>query len=57
MQWMDCLANFGALQLDFNCLIPCLGKMVDLGGVFCPFGGLIWAPGVMAGEDGLLGHG
>ena len=39
MQWMDCLANFGPLQLDFNCMKPCHGKTVDLGGVFRPFGG------------------
>ena len=38
-------------------LTACLGKMVDLGGVFCPLGGLIGAPGVMAGTDGLLGRG
>ena len=44
MQWMDCLANFGPLQLDFNCLKPCLGKTVDLGGVFHPFGSLMGAP-------------
>ena len=31
--------------------------MVDLGSVFCPFGGLMGAPGVMAGGDGLLGGG
>ena len=30
-------------------------KMVDLGGVFCPFGGLMGAPGVTAGGHGLLG--
>ena len=23
MRWMDCLANFGPLQLDFNCVKPC----------------------------------
>ena len=38
-------------------LTACWGTMVDLGGVFCPLGGLIGAPGVMAGTDGLLGHG
>ena len=32
-------------------------KMVDLGGVFRPFGGLMGAPGVMAGGHGLLGRG
>ena len=31
--------------------------MVDLGGVFHPFGGLMGAPGVTAGGDGLLGRG
>ena len=57
MRWMDCLAYFGPLQLDFNCVRPCWGKMVILGGVFCPFGGLIGAPGLMAGRDGLLERG
>ena len=57
MRWMDCLANFGPLQLDFNCLKPSLGKMIDLGGVFHPFGGLIGAPGPMAGGYGLLERG
>ena len=32
-------------------------KTVDLGGVFRPFGGLMGAPGVMAGGDSLLGRG
>ena len=32
-------------------------KTVDLGGIFHPFGGLMGAPGVMAGGDGLLGRG
>ena len=32
-------------------------KMVDLGDVFRPFGGLMGAPGVTAGEHGLLGRG
>ena len=31
--------------------------MVDLGGVFRPFGGLMGAPGVTAGVDGPLGRG
>ena len=31
--------------------------MVNLGGVFCPFGGLIGAPGVMAGGFCLQGPG
>ena len=31
--------------------------MVDLGGVFHPFGGLMGPPGIMAGELGLLGRG
>ena len=30
---------------------------VDLEGVFCPLRGLMGAPGVMAGGDGLLGCG
>ena len=57
MRWMDCLANFGPLQLDFNCVKPCKGKTVDLEGVFYPFGGLMGAPGVTAGGYGLLGCG
>ena len=57
MQWLDCLANFGPLQLDFNCVKPCQGITVDLGGVFCPSGGLMGAPGLMAGGDSLLGCG
>ena len=32
-------------------------KTVDLGGVFHPFGGLMGAPGVTAGEHGRLGRG
>ena len=32
-------------------------KTIDLGGVFHPFGGLMGAPGVTAGEHGLLGCG
>ena len=32
-------------------------KTVDLGVVFRPFGGLMGAPGVTAGGDGLLGRG
>ena len=32
-------------------------KTVDLGDVFRPFGGLMGARGVTAGEDGLLGRG
>ena len=57
MQLMDCLANLGPLQPDFKCVKPCLEKMVDLGGVFCPLGGLMGVPGVMAGGHGLLAHG
>ena len=44
-------------EQDSNCLKPCMGKTVDLGGVFHPFGGLIGAPGLMAGGDGLLERG
>ena len=51
---MDCLANFGPLQPDFNYVKPCQGKMVNLGGVFCPYGGLMGALGVTAGGIGLL---
>ena len=32
---------------------PVMGKTVDRGGVFHPVGGLMGAPGVMAGGDGL----
>ena len=52
MRQMDCLANFGPLQPDFNCVKPCQGKMVHFRGVFLPFGGLMGAPGVKAGEFG-----
>ena len=58
MPWMDFLANFGLPPLDFNCVKPYKGKMVDWGGgVFCPFGGLMGAPGVTSGGYGLLGRG
>ena len=57
MRWLDCLANFGPLQIDFNCMKPCQGKTVDLGGVFRPFWGLMGAPGVTAGGHGLLRRG
>ena len=57
MQWLDCLANFGPLRLDFNCVKPCQGITVDLGGVFRPSGGLMGASGLMAGGDSLLGCG
>ena len=57
MWWMDCPAKFGPLQLDFYCVKPCEGKTVDLGGVFCPFGGWMGAPGVLARRDGLQGCG
>ena len=57
MWWMDCRAKFGPLQLDFYCVKPCEGKTVDLGGVFCPFGGWMGAPGVLARRDGLQGCG
>ena len=56
MQLMNCLANFGPLRLVFNCMKPCYGKTVDLGGVFCPFGGLVGVPGVTAGRHGFLGR-
>ena len=54
---MDCLANFGPLLLDSNCVKPNLGKMVDLGSVFRPFGDLMGALGVIAGVDRLMGCG
>ena len=57
MPWMDFLAKFGLLQLDFNCVKSCYWKMVDLVGVVYPFGGLMGAPGVTAGGHGLLGRG
>ena len=57
MRWVDWLANFGPLQLDLNCAKLCKGKTVNLGGVFCLFGGLMGAPGATAGQQGLLGHG
>ena len=57
MRWMDCLANFGLLQPDYNCVKPLLGKMVNLGGVFHPHWGLMGAPGVLAGGLDLLGCG
>ena len=41
----------------YDCLKPCLGKTVDFGFFFCPFGGLIGASGLMAGGDGLLERG
>ena len=57
MRWMDCLANFGPLQPDFNFMKPCQGKMVNLGGVFRTLGGLMGAPWVLAGVLGILWHG
>ena len=57
MVWMDCLANFEPLQPDFNCVKPCKGKMVNLGGVFHHFGGLMGPPGVMAKGLDVLGRG
>ena len=57
MRWMDFLANFWLLGPDFNCVKACKWKMVNLGVVFRPFGGLMGAPGVTAGGDGLLGRG
>ena len=47
---MDCLANFGPLQLDLNCVRPCFGKTVDLGGVLRPFGGLMGPLGSRLGD-------
>ena len=32
MQRMDCLANFGPLQADFNCVKHCKRKVVKSGG-------------------------
>ena len=46
----------GHLDLT-NCVKACKGKRANLGGVFRPFGGLMGAPGVMAGGHGLLGRG
>ena len=57
MVWMDCLANFEPLQPDFNCVKACKGKMVNLGVVFCQFGGLMGPPGVMAKGLDVLGRG
>ena len=50
MQWIYFLANFGPLQPDFNCVKPCQVRMVSLGGVFRPFGGLLRAPRVSAAD-------
>ena len=47
---MDCLANFGLLQPDLNCVKPCQGKMVDFGDIFCPFGGLMGPLGSQLGD-------
>ena len=44
MRWMDCLANFGLLQPDYNCVKPLLGKMVNFGGVFSILIGVWWEP-------------
>ena len=52
---MNCLANFGPLQLDFNCVKPCKEEMVDFLSVFCLFGDLMGALGVTAGVDRLVG--
>ena len=57
MWWMGCLANFGPLHSDLICLKPYQGKSINSGGVLCPLGGLIGAPGVTAGVLGLLGRG
>ena len=57
MGWMGCLANFGPLPLDFNCVKPCQGYRVDLVGVFHRFGGLMGAPRLMAEGESLLGRG
>ena len=43
MQRMDCLANFGPLQADFNCVKHCKGKVVKFGGVSVLLGGW-WGP-------------
>ena len=57
MLWLEGLTNFKLLQPDFNCLKPCKGKMVNLGVVFCQFGGLMGPPGVMAKGLDVLGRG
>ena len=54
---MDCLANFGPLRRDFNCVKPCYEETVDFVSVFCLFGDLMGALGVMAEVDCLLGCG
>ena len=46
---------FGCYNLT-NRVKPCYGKKVDLGGIFCPFGGLKGAPGLKAGGSSLLGR-
>ena len=54
---MNCLANFGPLQLNFNCVKPYLEETVDFVSVFCLFGDLMGALGVTALEHRLLGCG
>ena len=54
---MNCLANFGPLQLDFYGAKPCQEETVDFVSVFCLFGDLMRALGVTAGVDCLLGCG
>ena len=39
MERMDCLANFGPLQADFNCVKHCKRKVVKSGGVSVLLGG------------------
>ena len=49
-RWLDSLANFEPLRFDFNCVKHSQGKTVDLGGVFCPFGGLMGFLGSRLGD-------
>ena len=47
----------GGLAANIKDEIQVERKTDDLGVVFRPFGGLMGAPGVTAGGDGLLGRG
>ena len=39
IQRMDCLANYGPLQANYNCVKHCKGKVVKFGGVSVLLGG------------------